>query len=70
MSKADVVVTPIRRSGTKTWAHLEGQEADLSFFARLFKAKVNKDSRGCHIDITPHQREVALSKGAKDSDNQ
>ena len=67
MCKSNVVATPIRVSGTHEWAHLEAtDERDLCFFARLFGKKIQKDSRGIHVDVTPHEREVALRKGARE----
>jgi hypothetical protein len=67
MCKSDVVATPIRVSGTHKWAHLEAtNEEDLSFFARLFGKKIQRDNRGIHLDISEHEREVAIRKGCRE----
>ena len=66
MAKSNVVATDVRKSGTHAWAHLEAEDPkDLGFFARLFHKSVQTDARGCHIDVSEHQRSVALAKGAK-----
>lgn len=65
MNKKDVKVTELRKSGNKTWSHLEAENGDdLGFFSRLFKLPIKKDSRGSHIDINESQRKIALKRGA------
>lgn len=67
MARSNVVVTARKKSGTHTWAHLEAEDPeDLGFFARLFHKEIHTDSRGHHIDVSDHQREVALEKGARE----
>lgn len=67
MAKNNVVATPVRQSGNHEWAHLEASDPkDLGFFARLFHREVRSDARGYHVDVSKHEREVALEKGARE----
>ena len=67
-----VYVTPVYVSGTKRWSHLQiTSPEDVERLKHLCKklgmcgrVELKQDARGVHVDITEHQRELALRYGA------
>jgi hypothetical protein len=63
------IVSKLHTSGTKTYAHLFGTLAELAAFARRLKVTFKPGGgkgRDPHLDLTPHQREIAIRYGAKE----
>jgi hypothetical protein len=65
---AKVNVSPMRTSGTHTWCHLTGEESAITYFARRLGKTINRDRRGVHLDLTKHERELAIRYGAAEAD--
>ena len=67
-------VSPVIQHGKKRWAHLTGNQIDLETFARRLRAEIHGDGNGKgrekHLDLTEHQRELALRYGAESDDDE
>ncbi len=60
-----IKVTPLKQSGSKTWAHATSDdERALARLAERLGTTVKQDGRGQHVDLSQHQRELALRYGA------
>ena len=60
--------------GTKEWSHLTGDEKEIETFARRLHVPVhgagNGKGRDPHLDLTPHQRELAKRYGAQEAEDE
>ena len=64
-------LTPIRVKGTKTWCKLfADNERELKDTARRLRLEIKSPEgfNGCHLDLTLHQRELAVRLGAREDD--
>lgn len=61
-----VEILKIVHSGTKKWAHAIGDERELRRLAERLRVEVKADARGLHLDLSEHQRKLALRYGAKE----
>lgn len=66
-------VSPIEQHGTKRHAHLTGNQVDLETFARRLRVEIHGNGNGKgrepHLDLTEHQRELALRYGAQKAED-
>ena len=63
-------VSPIIQHGNKRWSHLtDDDEDELTDYARRLHTEVKGDGNGKgehkHLDLTIHQRDLALKYGAE-----
>lgn len=62
-------VLKLQRIGNKVYCHLIGDDKELETFARRLKVEVrgagNGKGQSKHLDLTPHQRELALRYGVE-----
>ena len=65
-------VSQLNQHGTKTWAHLTGNQVDLETFARRLHLEIHGAGHGKgrekHLDLTEHERELAIRYGAREEE--